>query len=511
MTRVAAIAVHGIGSQSRYQTLDKFARGLEDALGGHECVETRFDRTAFVAGRLHSYVSIEQRSADQAAPLLPHSGATAIDCYEAYWQPRTRGVMKVRGAATWLAVTMLAPVRLWAQIDVQHRSRLGRINRLVAEFLKLLVLPALALAGALGAVVAYFSLQVFNDDLKGASEFRDELGGFEDWARIGLLLLEVLLIFVAFNLLKGGVGLLARLYFGKRGIRKRLARRVGERIPDDRADGIANWLTGVRTIPNYERIRPTTSERIWAIASIVFLAIVIVGLATIWQIHGGLSLWWAYERQAVLFRAVVGLAVAWKAGSLFVNLVGDAALYLTDDPDSKGTAARREVTEAVSELARGLLDDGRYDRVHIVGHSLGSIISYDVLNELRLDAAAAGDSVEARRYANLGTFVSMACPLDQVAYFWSTKVPSDRSVRRQVLRFRHGLMQRPTDTDDGYLPGPERFRWLNLHVRFDPVGGILRGYKPDRQVKLPPAWPPWSAHEGMWKSRRVYEAMVPHL
>jgi len=67
------------------------------------------------------------------------------------------------------------------------------------------------------------------------------------------------------------------------------------------------------------------------------------------------------------------LATRWLA-----PVAGDAARYLSATPDN--VAARQAIREAGVDLLDRLHQSGRYDRIVIIGHSLGSVVAYDVLN-----------------------------------------------------------------------------------------------------------------------------------
>lgn len=69
-----------------------------------------------------------------------------------------------------------------------------------------------------------------------------------------------------------------------------------------------------------------------------------------------------------------GLFAAWWAAPV----AGDAARYLSPTPDN--VAARQAIREAGVDLLTKLHASGEYDRIVVVGHSLGSVIGYDVLN-----------------------------------------------------------------------------------------------------------------------------------
>jgi len=80
---------------------------------------------------------------------------------------------------------------------------------------------------------------------------------------------------------------------------------------------------------------------------------------------------------------IVAFAVARSlVGSFGLHYVGDAARYLSPTPSN--IAARKAIRNSALELLRTLHDEApmRYDRIVVVGHSLGSVIAYDALSYL---------------------------------------------------------------------------------------------------------------------------------
>lgn len=72
------------------------------------------------------------------------------------------------------------------------------------------------------------------------------------------------------------------------------------------------------------------------------------------------------------------LAAAGAAlGSVVRSYIGDAAVYLSPDPPN--IAARQKIREAGVALLERVTTNDRYDRIIICGHSLGSVIGYDIL------------------------------------------------------------------------------------------------------------------------------------
>ena len=66
----------------------------------------------------------------------------------------------------------------------------------------------------------------------------------------------------------------------------------------------------------------------------------------------------------------------WLVRGLLVKLVGDAPRYLVPLPEN--IALRQEIRAAGVKLVQRLHEDG-YDRIVILGHSLGSVIAYDIV------------------------------------------------------------------------------------------------------------------------------------
>lgn len=104
--------------------------------------------------------------------------------------------------------------------------------------------------------------------------------------------------------------------------------------------------------------------------------------------------WFREELDMALLGVIVPpavLAVAtglylWLRRRIFVPVIGDAARYLSPNPHN--VKVRHEIRTAAMSLLRQLHDEEgtgggqKYDRIIIVGHSLGSVIGYDVLTHL---------------------------------------------------------------------------------------------------------------------------------
>ena len=74
-----------------------------------------------------------------------------------------------------------------------------------------------------------------------------------------------------------------------------------------------------------------------------------------------------------------GAGLVWRlAGrSLAIDWIGDAARYLAAEPGN--IAHRQEIRQEGVDLLVRLHEGGAYDRIVVVGHSLGSVIAYDIV------------------------------------------------------------------------------------------------------------------------------------
>ncbi len=112
---------------------------------------------------------------------------------------------------------------------------------------------------------------------------------------------------------------------------------------------------------------------LWLITWIL-TGVVVVSLST-----GLLSELTSSLRGSSFIIAGIG-TVLWAFLQFFViYYIGDAARYLSASP--KNIAMRRAIRSEGVKLLKNVIE-GNYDRVIIVGHSLGSVIAYDILKYL---------------------------------------------------------------------------------------------------------------------------------
>jgi hypothetical protein len=120
----------------------------------------------------------------------------------------------------------------------------------------------------------------------------------------------------------------------------------------------------------------------WAFA-VVVTAVGLGGVAW-WQPKGRLAWPGLADLPTIIaiLLVVLGLfqwLVRGRADRFFLGFLGDAVRYLNPDPPN--IEARRAIRTAGLTLLRGLHEDAlrRYERIILVGHSLGSVIAYDLI------------------------------------------------------------------------------------------------------------------------------------
>jgi len=152
------------------------------------------------------------------------------------------------------------------------------------------------------------------------------------------------------------------------------------------------WVFDLAFRPNLpKRLR---SVRIWLVGFLVAGIAGIAGIvglgAALYLYLQGSPLWQSVATPAIFSVSVVGV-LGWLAllplkwflrdptERFFLAYVGDAVRYLTPDPPN--IKARRDIRTAGLTLLRGLHEDElrRYERIMLVGHSLGSVIAYDLI------------------------------------------------------------------------------------------------------------------------------------
>lgn len=150
-----------------------------------------------------------------------------------------------------------------------------------------------------------------------------------------------------------------------------------------------------------------------------------------------------------------------------------------------------------------------FERVVWVAHSLGTVISYNILSDLFHRAAALekqGDALQKkgveRFRKSLRQFVTMGSPLDKVAFLFGTK-----SLRPWPKGERMALLEGGETLKKDQSPEAPEW-WINFYHVLDPVSGALSsklicGEEPPANLHIRSGFIPGWAHLAYWKDVRT--------
>jgi hypothetical protein len=147
-------------------------------------------------------------------------------------------------------------------------------------------------------------------------------------------------------------------------------------IRDTTLGQVYSWMLRLFLSPR-RRIPATLRRHVYVARAIVLALTVVVGLLVV----TGTAAAWSAAIAAGALAFVPGLVWAsWRfaRNTLLLAFAGDAARYL--EPKPGNIARRNEIRKAGVDLLEALHDSGRYERIVVYGHSLGSVIAYDILS-----------------------------------------------------------------------------------------------------------------------------------
>jgi hypothetical protein len=489
--RVAVIVTHGMGQQVPYETIEGVAKAVCTQAGysvGQPVL--RFVRLG-TTGRDEAESELVRAEIEVPSPQSNKTFHTHI--YECYWAPITAGKVNLTDVISFLLDSGWNG--LWnSQARVCLRWMFGKLQKFELKPLLLVItfLLALLLVLSLIAMNTVVSVALASHALGGSGTFPGTLlGAFTaDFivAEAGALL----------------IGLVTAVF---------------------------PWLFRKSVSP-----RPLP---VW----LVWLSWLLVGVSTFGILCGGLFiplqasglhpenlLWpWLASLAAELAKGRLWVTVIWavEVGATFVarwflvEYVGDVVAYISAHTVSKFWDVRQAIWKAAMRVARAVYsartaDDGArtaddagflYDKIIVVGHSLGSVISYDLLNGLLLeDGFSAHPLNVAERTRMLLTFGS---PLDKTAFLYRTQKDQTSMVREVGA-----AAVQPMIAD--YRNRPRE--WINLWSRADIISGSLEYYdppdgkngEPKRVINHldPDARTPLAAHTEYWNGRLFAEQLV---
>ena len=168
-------------------------------------------------------------------------------------------------------------------------------------------------------------------------------------------------------------------------------------------------------------------------------------------------------------------------------------------------------------LKKGAAGDAKqpeYQRVIVVGHSLGSVVAYDALNRInnRMNVGLVGHELagKVKGFVTIGT----AAGQDRVLLPRAGE-QTDRYVCRQIVNQLYGFKARDLDPKRTPREGEnlvnrierhlEGVRWLNFWDKMDPVSGPLDFYEGVENTEVNTGAGRLGAHSAYWGHPPVQE------
>jgi hypothetical protein len=232
----------------------------------------------------------------------------------------------------------------------------------------------------------------------------------------------------------------------------------------------------------------------WHQALIVGAVVMGFGWWIWWANYHGLrgEVWW--------FTLLILLVVLLR--TVFVDYLGDIQVYMSENEIGTNWEVRRCILgDARAKLDYVLareLEDRKpyYDEVLIVGHSLGSVVAYDLLCRVLLPEN--GYSEAARR--RIRHFCTVGSPLDKLWYFFRDRTHAQNPIFQGILGKLKGI--KDAGNPDSPFVGLE---WTNMWCATDVISGGLEEYGDlVRNIHLNSLlWPPFINHVRYWTSPGV--------
>ena len=205
---------------------------------------------------------------------------------------------------------------------------------------------------------------------------------------------------------------------------------------------------------------------------------------------------------------LLALLVLWKLRSFIVQYLGDVAIYVSSNQVNAYAKVREEIKQVGATVASAMYGAvegdaalGRrfaYQKVVVVGHSLGSVLAYDTLNAmLNQDQLEHGERKVRERTDAL---ITLGSPLDKTAFLFRQHV-RDGAIREVLAAAVQPLIQ-----DYGQRPP----WWINVFCRTDLISGCLEYYDDPKEPTQPKrvrnfadalVANPVAAHTDYWKRR----------
>jgi pimeloyl-ACP methyl ester carboxylesterase len=442
--RVGIVIVHGVLPHPRYEIQDLCAEQLANALGDdwtYSVVDLPDASVATTRDPRSSISRVRHVGDDADAPGQPF-----FDVIEAYWSPLDKGKATFVGILAWLVRTVFVPLNTTARYMSSRGKTVFDAGLIVAG----MVLVIAALLGALLAAVFGYGVLLPT----AAPDF---------WMSIEALLTEPRTLLTALN-----PSALAALAYGLSGaflLVQALKAALGMLDPAQR--------NAARRRPAQRRER---SLLLWGVG--IAGALILASMPVLPGLRG-VPVWAPLVFVLAGFLFEVGRTTA---KSFFVNFFADVMIYTTRDENVDFFGMRSKmldlVTGVIVNTALASCGGGKhYDRVFVLGHSLGSTIALDaVLRFAKVVQQAPEDALLGEAFGRIRGFVTFGSPLEKTKYFFDVNHPSPSLSFEQWRGDTYGryFTDDPTVLD---RPNEAPIFWGNYWYFADPVANELDSYR----------------------------------
>ncbi len=272
---------------------------------------------------------------------------------------------------------------------------------------------------------------------------------------------------------------------------------------------VGRWIWRFATRLRSNRTRSGDDRPVLTAAAVSAVVVILGSVGWLgWRLAlaGGLfSGWIGLARRRISWPLVI--VAAWLVRRYLLQYVGDVVAYVQSQVLDRFYALRQQIKETVSRRARLVYTlPEQYADVIVVGHSLGSVIAYDALNQLLLEESLVPNAPAIKSRTRL--LLTVASPLDKTAFLFGVQ-GTGNEVREALAASVQPLI---SDTSG-------RPRWINVFSPWDAIGGELSYYDlpgrpvvpavdnrpdPDADVLL-------LAHQQHWRTPLMFQTILEHL
>jgi hypothetical protein len=245
----------------------------------------------------------------------------------------------------------------------------------------------------------------------------------------------------------------------------------------------------------------------------------------------------SWQTVAVFLAWLLGIGAAYWLQGILSTYVGSLVAYLSPYKDSKWEELRNAIQQRGLDIAKVVYDGyslpsgwiPQYDRIVILGHSLGSVIAYDTLNAMiNIEAASLPAGIPNPVVERTRSLITFGSPLDKTAFLFRIQLNARRQ-RQDMDGFLREMMVsavQPLITDYKlyrYEPGPPRYKpkWINIWSPCDVISGKLGYYDHPAHAPYPEAlvqnkidwqsWIPLYAHLQYWTKKMLRQTAYDEL